>query len=120
MSFPSCRNIITKCSHIDIIWTRNFGTKHHHIPLIKFVGKRGKHESDDHIKSVTSSSSISTTTNTATATKAPIIKPVASKPIKSSPNAVEFHTLKGKAMFGRPKFYDDEVEAILSGGATAV
>ena len=128
MSFLSFRQIITtKYSHI--ICNRNFSTKlHQHIPLIKFVGKRGKHESDNHIndsvvKSVSSSSSRSISLSISVAATPPKIsfaKPIASKPIKSSPNAVEFQTLKGKAMFGRPKFYDDELEAIMSGGATEV
>lgn len=118
----SIRKIPLTSLRIDIILQRKFGTKHQHTPLIKFIGKRGKHEHDDHVipsNTTTTTKSVSVS-NSSTVSKAVNPAPVAPKPIKSSPNAVEFYTLKGKAMFGRPKFYDDEVEAILSGGASAV
>lgn len=116
----SIRYMTIKTLLKNTVYHREFGSKHHHTPLIKFVGKREKHEAGNHASSASKTILVSSSSSPVLSQKASSPAPAIQKPIKSSPNAVEFHTLKGKAMFGRPKFYDDEVEAILSGGATAV
>ena len=77
------------------------------IPLIKFLGKRSKLTSQQK-NTITGS-----TEKTAVAT-APTSIP---KP-KKKPIGVDFYTLKGGALFGRPVISDEEREAIESGGAT--
>lgn len=73
------------------------GKDHERYPMIKFIGKRSR-EKMPAVK------------------LSPIPEPVKSVNLKPS-SAVEFTTLKGGAMFGRPKLSAAEMEAIESGGA---
>lgn len=99
------------------------------IPLIKFIGKRSGLFSSQHSASSrlniepSLTLSISNTTNLKTTPSIPTSATTVSKPVKviiHSPNAVEFNTLQNKAMYGRPIYYQDEIDAIESGGATAL
>jgi pyruvate/2-oxoglutarate dehydrogenase complex dihydrolipoamide acyltransferase (E2) component len=79
----------------------------HRQPLIKFLGKRSL------LQHPLSHSSVSSGT-----------QPTSSTPSISTPqkvvkegNGIDFRTLKGGAMYGRPEITDAEIEAIESGGA---
>lgn len=80
---------------------------HGRIPLIKFKGKRSHIKSDVLHPVITPVPAIKAS---------PVPKPTA-KAIKEG-NGVDFSTLKGGAMFGRPLFSQKEIDAIESGGAT--
>ena len=72
-------------------------------PLIKFVGKRSKIVTPKMVIFKAQDSS-------------PVIQAPAQRIVKIG-SGVDFATLKGKAMFGRPAISVKEIEAIASGGA---
>lgn len=76
------------------------------IPLIKFIGKRSK---------LPKGKASSKPTQSDQAAAQP--PESASKP-KKKPTGVDFFTLKGGALYGRPKISEAESEAIESGGAS--
>jgi len=69
-----------------------------HTPAIKFLGKR------DHTRKL----------EVVVKSVAPVVPKVE---YKSSPNAISFEQLPGKAWHGRPKLSPKEIELIMSGGA---
>ena len=88
------------------------------IPLIKFIGKRS-----NLAHSVPSSRPTNLSITEPNISKA-AIKPQPQrqsiKQVVHSPNAVDFTSLTNKAMYGRPRFFEDEMDAIETGGATAL
>ena len=93
------------------------------VPLIKFIGKRSGFLSQHSASRFNVEPSISLSTSNTSNLKATFVPPNVSKPVKviiHSPNAIEFNTLRNKAMYGRPIFYQDEIDAIESGGASAL
>ena len=75
-------------------------SEHHRVPSIKFLGKRSliKHETPSHATM-----------------PFPAAQPIM-KTYKEG-NGVDFRTMRGGAMYGRPEITDREAEMIASGGA---
>ena len=98
------------------------------LPLIKFIGKRSNVKfntaissskppsSNNTIRSTVSSTSSSLSLSTTTKQSSPSIN-IKGTSIPGS--GVDFRTLKGGAMFGRPAITLKEMEEIESGGASS-
>ena len=99
------------------------------LPLIKFIGKRSNvkvnntaissskpQSSNNTIRSTVSSTSSSLSSSTTTKQSSPSIN-IKGTSIPGS--GVDFRTLKGGAMFGRPAITLKEMEEIESGGASS-
>jgi hypothetical protein len=87
---------------------------HDRVPLIKFLGKRALMK----VVAVTAPTKVASPVQKAApvAVKQPVTISVA-KVVKPG-NGVDFSTLKGGAMFGRPALSQREMDAIENGGAT--
>lgn len=80
-----------------------------HTPLIKFKGKRSKQKQ--------SSQAATGAAKAASSSAAAAGHGSRGSEVKHSPNALDFDQIVGGAMFGRPGFTQEEIDAIESGGA---
>ena len=79
-------------------------SEHHRVPSIKFLGKRSLIKHD---------------TPSPAAMPFPAAQPLmAQKKLVKEGTGVDFRTMRGGAMYGRPEITDKEIEMIASGGAT--
>ena len=92
------------------------------IPLIKFLGKRSNIKVNT-IKQIpvnnSSRSTASSSTSTTTTTSKTQPTPMSIKGTSTPGSGIDFRTLKGGAMYGRPAMSIKEMEEIDSGGASA-
>ena len=94
--------------------SQNHKTDHSHgsrTPSIKFLGKRSL---------LVAKHGVAHTNAPAAKAVPPAVVIQASTVPKKVGTGVEFTTLRGGALFGRPALSAREVEAIISGGATAI
>lgn len=103
--------MITRCFHSCIVLNAK-----DRIPLIKFLGKRTNIKIIDTLKQtpVVSSTSLSSTT-----LSKPIPTPMSIKGTSIPGSGVDFRSLAGGAMYGRPAISIQEMLEIDSGGASA-
>jgi len=90
------------------------------IPLIKFLGKRSNIKVNTIKQIPVNSSSRSTASSTSTTTTSKTQPtPMSIKGTSTPGSGIDFRTLKGGAMYGRPAMSIKEMEEIDSGGASA-
>jgi hypothetical protein len=103
------------------------------IPLIKFIGKRSKNKVNNTVLSTTQSSSNNTIRSSvsSTSSSSSSSSSLSSSTTKQSTtnmsfkgtsipgSGVDFRTLKGGAMYGRPSISLKEMEEVESGGANS-
>ena len=118
--------LIRRCFHLS-------STNSNRIPLIKFIGKRSNIKVDNTVitstqlssnnntirSTISSASSLSSNTKQSAKTTTTTTTIMSIKGTSIPGSGVDFRTLKGGAMFGRPPISLKEMEEIESGGASS-
>ena len=100
----------------NIASTSNIPEKKSHgrVPLIKFLGKRSLMK----VVAVSAPTEVALPVKIAAPVAAKQPAPASTAKVVKAGNGVDFSTLKGGAMFGRPALSQREMDAIENGGAT--
>lgn len=105
------QKVATKAATASTIPETN---SHGRVPLIKFLGKRSLMK----VVAVTAPIKVASPVQIAAPVTAKESLPTSAAKVVKAGSGVDFFTLKGGAMYGRPALSQREMDAIENGGAT--